>query len=117
MGKNIYPLLQILGRGSEGGGDWIVSPQRYLKKGTQRGDSGLKWKSKVSIYGALVLCPALSSSLRSKPIQKLQHPDMHALSHLAFLQHPPWACEFHFQDSGIITSPEPPPPQIRSRCP
>lgn len=70
-GKKIYPLLQILDIGSEGGGDWIVPPQRYLKKGTQRGDPGLKWKGKGSIYGALVLCPALSSSLQSKPIQKL----------------------------------------------
>lgn len=70
-GKKIYPLLQILDRGSEGSGDWIVPPQRYLKKGTHRGDPGLKWKSKGSIYGPLVLCPALSSSLQSKPIQRL----------------------------------------------
>ena len=41
-GKKIYPLLQILDRGSEGSGDWIVPPQRYLKKGTQRGDPGLE---------------------------------------------------------------------------
>lgn len=50
MGK-IYPLLQILGdRESEGGGDWMVTPQGYLeKKGSERGVPGLKY-NKVTIY-------------------------------------------------------------------
>lgn len=79
-----------------------MSPQRYLKKGTQRGDPGLKWKSKVSIYGALFLCPALSSSLQSKPIQKLQHPDMHALSVLPSFSIPHGLVSFTFKTQALL---------------